>query len=65
MSKKGRHRIRKNEWRKVHLVFGKRKEDRNILVPMMSKVIKEGDQYKVVSLADPRYQGLKDYSERI
>ncbi len=65
MSKKGRERIRKNEWRRVHLVFDKRTEVRNILLPVMSKVVKEGDQYKVVALADPKYQGVKDHSEPI
>lgn len=65
MSKKGRGRVRKNEWRTVHLVFNGIKEDRNILMPIMSKVIFEKGEYKVVSLADPRYQGVKDYSEPI
>ena len=47
MSKKGRGRIRQNQWRRVYLIFGKRKEDRNVLMPVMSKVVKEGDQYKI------------------
>jgi len=65
MSKKGRGRIRENEWRKVHLVFNGHAEDRNVLLPIMSKVILERNQYRVVALADERYQGWKDYSEKI
>lgn len=65
MSKKGRGRVRQNQWRKVHLVFGKNVEDRNVLLPVMSKVVLENGQYKVVSLVDPKYQTWKDHSEPI
>mgnify|MGYP001305436488 CR=1 FL=1 len=65
MSKKGKRRINSNEWRKVHMVFKGRKEDRNILMPTMSKVVKKKNKYIVVSSADPKYHDIEDCSELI